>query len=781
MPSRRRTHPTPNRPVILANGENLVHEVPRRRQMIPPPLPRSFDVASAHLTPQIVRSLNELNSLPSSLKQDEGLVLCLRLHPDMLAKTYEPESLFRRLPTLRNVGSRRWEAPLAEVAQTRKVEELRQRTNFSESRILFIQSTLEGFQSLLSALSRSEPELTGGFVKDICKIERFDLLEREERLYFEEDWTDGRVELVFHPPPGSPREQTDFLHELFEQNGINDSKAVTRQYPDGPTFVSVKLDHSEIQKLGRCNALRAARPLKGIKLPSLRAAQQFAAPPAPSAANRSGIKVGMFDGGVDTNVPHLRHFVEEDAQLSIATPHDSDAIAHGTAVAGALLYGSLDRHSSSAPLPTPKISVVSIRVLPTNSPADFDLYEVIDLIERAVPQRGDVTSWNVSLGPPGPITDDPISRFTWVIDDLSFRYRVTFLTAVGNDGDLPGLDARIQSPSDAVHGIAVGALTKENGVVSRAKYSCKGPGREGGKVKPDLLCFGGSDSMPFHLLSTSGNRIHDQGTSFATPVASALHGELRGRFTQAQPLLARVLLVHSAIHPAGKYCSEFGFGCLPEGLEEILSSEATDVTVVYQGRIETSKYHRLRIPLPETVKLPGRVTVRFTLGALCPLDVNHAGDYTSCCIEDSFVPNWQIYEFYPPKGTNEKIRTLHLIDNATEVNELLQQKWKQSQLPKTKGAKGKIEADLRSQHLKWDTMVRRMWTSQTEDGLHEPSMILHPMHRRDKLERVEYAAAVTLSAPKYKGDLFADVRTRFPVLVPITLRSQAEIQVPITT
>jgi len=171
------------------------------------------------------------------------------------------------------------------------------------------------------------------------------------------------------------------------------------------------------------------------------------------------------------------------------TPPAIDGIAHGTAVAGALLYGPLNDYDTSKPLPTPSVSVVSIRALPTSNPTDMDLYESIDVIEAAVPSRKDIKVFNISFGPRGPILDDTISRFTFALDLLAVTHKSAFIVAVGNDGAAgPGMN-RIQAPADLVNGLGVGAFTERKNGKVHAPYSCQGPGRECGKLKPDVVAL----------------------------------------------------------------------------------------------------------------------------------------------------------------------------------------------------------------------------------------------------------------------------------------------------
>ena len=123
---------------------------------------------------------------------------------------------------------------------------------------------------------------------------------------------------------------------------------------------------------------------------------------------------------------------------------------------GATLHGALNGTGAKDRLAPPPVFVVNVRTFPTSNPLDVDLYECIDVVEKAVPARPDVKVWNLSFGPRGPITDDPVSRFTYVLDSLALAHKVTFCVAVGNDGDVDG-EERVQAPADLVHGLGIGA------------------------------------------------------------------------------------------------------------------------------------------------------------------------------------------------------------------------------------------------------------------------------------------------------------------------------------
>ncbi|WP_338125545.1 hypothetical protein [Pseudomonas proteolytica] len=88
--------------------------------------------------------------------------------------------------------------------------------------------------------------------------------------------------------------------------------------------------------------------------------------------------------------------------------------------------------------------------------------------------------------------------------------------AVGNDGDITGAD-RIQPPGDMVNALAVGSADTSGKKWKRASYSCIGPGRSPGYVKPDGVAFGGSDTETFKVFNPLlGSTVGVQGTRLCT-------------------------------------------------------------------------------------------------------------------------------------------------------------------------------------------------------------------------------------------------------------------------
>lgn len=777
------------RRLILGNGEQYIEPIKKTLQGRGQDPPRSYDEARERIKSGLGAAIGNFESLPAEKRIAEEAVFCMRLHPDVTAKSYDPSNIFNEVPELRSVGSRTYHTPISEVAQTGRIEkQIDKEVTDIDGRLVFVQSTPSGFERFISQLDRAESSLPKKFCEEIQRIERFDALSVDEQLVgFSPKWTEGRAELVLHPSRSENNGQLEFLFELFEWSNIDAERSKVRPYAGGPTFVSCFINRASLDRLAGANPLRSAHPLQFDGLSSLRNATKTNAPKPPSTSTRSTIKVGMFDGGIDAAVPLLLGHVEQDDANSIKTPEDPECVAHGTAVAGAILHGPLNPFNAKDRLPAPPVYVVSFRVFPTtgdheNDPGGADLFECIDIIEQAVPARNDIKVFNISFGPRGPIEDDTLSRFTYVLDTLATTHKVSFCVAVGNDGEVAD-EQRIQSPADVVHGLSVGAFTVSNGVPVHAPYSCRGPGRECGKVKPDLAAFGGCENTPIHLVSSAtGQKALWWGTSFAAPIAARMNAQAIQSFERSTALLGRTLLVHASELPGKRVDAKksdllLGHGCLPETIDDVLLCDDDSVTVVFQGDILPGRMAKLPIPWPNK-SIPGKIQIHWTVAALAPIDPMHPGDYTSCCLEETFYPHAKRYKFRPPRGAPGKEKVLHLVDDATEIATLLAKDWKQAGWPETDSGNVYLDEHERRLDCKWESIVRRT-KSKYAKSVDSPLMTLHAIGRNGASERFDYVVLVTLRAPKFDGDLYTEIRQKFPALTPIRLRTEAETRIQI--
>lgn len=754
---------------ILVNGQSYLSPIEKRRGGRERNPARSYAEARAKLL-QDIRSLRAyMSELSPKLYVREAFVACLRQDPDFIAKSYYPGTLINQAG-MKDIGSRKWRKPGTKPD-----------SSTTYGKLFFVVVNEASLSAFEQQLDRAESTVSKEWVRDVRRMESFDVLEPNERIMgFDASWTEGDVELTFHPLPNLDIDDyRDSLRHVMQLDSVQDVKFGV--YPGGPLFISVRANKDELSSLRELNPLRSVKPLHPIQLPRLADLRRSPAPPPPRYGERSSIMVGMFDGGVDASSPYLSRYVIAnnncvEGQLNPL----ADSVRHGTGVAGAILYGDLSQHPDDRELPEPKVTVESFRVLRDDDPVHP--YDIIDSIEQVLNARKDIKVFNLSLGPPGAIVDDEVSRFTVMLDTYAHPDRALFTIAAGNDGDLtPPELARIQAPSDSVNSIGVGAYTfDQDNRITRAPYSCIGPGREGAKIKPDLVAFGGCSRRPFHILTPEGQRTLTAGTSFASPVVASIAAELIGRVASVTPLVARALLIHTATHPNGKNDYELGHGVVRNTTDEILNS-ATDkeVTVLFQSRLVPGRQTRLPIPLPANIQMSGLIEIRWTIATTTPVNPLDSEDYTRACIEETFHPHDQRFRFYAPEGQNGE-RVLDIVTQADEVEKLLAEGWQQATFPASDSPKHTyLPEHERRQWFKWDTVVRGS-VRKRATSLQKPCLVLHAMERyiRGSVgDDIEYAAVVTVSAPKYEGNFYNDILQSFNRLEPIRIRSINELRV----
>ncbi|KNY24777.1 S8 family peptidase [Pseudobacteroides cellulosolvens] len=759
---------------ILGNGQEYIAPYDKDSGQLKEDKRPSFDEAKSRLLSELGRIKGDIKRISEDYKLDE-IIINLRMNVDYSSKSYYPEALITR-SAAEEVGSKKWSKTVVNKKSQRKVK-------FGKDIFLKIsEDKLSEFESLLL---QNDVNFSKKFAEDIRNVEEMYFDDHSTIInIFGTDWTEGRIEIVIHPFGKKEKDVINKLLDLIKKNGGDTNKVSIRSYYPGPIFISAYLRRTTLEKILPFNPIRTAHPLEFKGLPKIRGGlTNFTLPRQSNSNMKSNIILGVFDGGINPDIPHLESYVSEFE--TIKTQKDKDYLQHGIGVVGAALYGDLKKYSSNDILPTPPISVHSFRVFPLSDPKDYDLYEVIDIIEKEVPKNPNIKVYNLSLGPYGPIEDDYISRFTYVIDELSKDNKRWFAIAVGNDGDLPNDDdKRIQAPADAVNNLGVGAFTYDNcNNIIRAPYSCIGDGREGCKVKPDIVAFGGCDKNPFQLIGVDGAcKYFAQGTSFASPLVARKAAEIIGRCNMVDPLLARALLIHTAKHPNGKHDKFLGYGALCEDTSEILGCNSNKVTVVYQSTILPSKYAKLNIPFLNNLDYSGKVEIEYTIAIMTPINPKDTEDYTLSCIEDTFYPNINIYTYSYKDPNTGKVgnKKRHKINQRDDIERLLSEGWSESKAPASDSKnsnKYKTEQERRA-NFKWDTVVKRRLPYARYSALEYPYLVIHAMERQNGVvEKLHYAAVITINYCDYDGNSYEETQQIYNKLEAARVRGVNEIMI----
>ncbi|WP_141903878.1 S8 family peptidase [Lysinibacillus sp. Y5S-8] len=735
---------------ILGRGENLVEPINKNSAGGPKEFPRSYEEAKKLVKEELVKVKKDIDSIPFEKKMDE-VVIAVRLNEKFLAKSYTPNSFFGALD-VENVGSRKW------ITDSGK-----------ESKLNFVKIQPKNIDNGLMLLDSIRSK---SFKEDLRKIEEINLLNKDEvALGFEDTWDNGRVELVLHPY----EEAEIVLDKLFTLLNIpkeHRSKIKYKAYEHGPIFVSINLSREDINLLTDFNPLRTVHPMD-FELNSVFTdlIPNKVNPPVSTVTPVK--KVGVIDGGVNIQNPFFQQSTTQYYEVD-SLPSDS-FMTHGTNVSSLILYGDLQNFQEGVAVPSPVLGVESIRVFPTSNPSDVDLYESIDLIEKAVPQLTDIDVFNVSVGPKGSILDDDISRFTTALDQLAYDHRKLFIVAVGNSGMSQEPYNRIESPSDMVNGIGVGAYQiNVDGNYSRAPYSSIGFGREGCKIKPDFCEHGGSALHPIQVLGTEEYAMQNvQGTSFAAPIVARKAAELMLKSNDIGVLTARSLLTQASSSEIDEIDHEFGYGICAKNVDDILLCTPNKVTIVYNNEMSVRNYAKLKLPVPQTCGAK-KIKISWTVVVVTPPNPLFAESYTSTAIEDALHPHEDKYNLYKNSRTLKR----NIITDADSIQELLDDEWKLGSIPASVTPNKFATESERRDDLKWDTVAKRSKVFQA-NSLKNPFLTFHALDRDTDKTRVRYSVAVTIEAIEYQGDLYQEILSEYPVLQPINVRLEQEIRTSI--
>jgi hypothetical protein len=691
------------------------------------------------------------------------------MEPKFEAKSYTPDSLTSQNSNIEIVGGRKYSLQ-------------KDSDDTTHAKLYFIKTNDTGLSKLKQTLENGERDHVKAWRNQLCSIHSLDLLKPEEKMMgLGDDWAEGVVEIVLHPIED---EYDSMIQHFFELSKISKYNVKISHYKDSLTFISAKCTRDQLNNLNSFNPLRAIHPLGTVDITPVRNNLPGSIPKVKQSNKKSIIKVGVFDGGIHNGINLLGHHVK--GYDCVTVPATENLLNHGTGVCSAILHGNLAGKTENDILEDPCVAIDSFRVLPLTNNYDFELYEAIDAIENTVRSNKDIKLYNISFGPQGAIIDDTINRFTYVLDKLAFdvsedEHNPLFCVAVGNDGTLCAPLNRIQSPSDLVNGLGIGAYTYENsGNKIRAKYSCIGKGREGAKIKPDLLDFGGSQERPFILASSDNASLASSaGTSFSTPLTVHKIGKLMAQSSQISPQFGRILMIHNAEINENISQEEQGYGFATEDTHDIINCDDNHVTILYSGVIQPTKTIKLPIFCPNINTTKGYVSIKWTIGTVVNPNVNDPDAYTNNCLEDTFYPHELTFCFRKEGFKDFKLNLLKA-ESYEKMGTLLSNGYSKSDLPVSKPSKKSwAETELRSNDFKWDTVIKKN-VNMHGKSLLNPFVTIHAIGRNGYVdENIRYYAAISINANNYRGSLYNEILQTYRNLAPIEIRQTNRIMVDI--
>lgn len=689
---------------------------------------------------QLSELLVATGALPVAARPRGEAVVKITLHPTFLAKSHHPNALFAAA-SLRCIGSRSTVVtPRKEVRKNAKLE-----PTFTAE--LFVAGRDTSFKKLAELLK--SPSTGKGLQDALRRLELIKPYAAAEKNQLPDTLGNKvRLEVVLHASAADKdivQAFGTFAASLGGQVDLENALVVS-----GLCFVPVVLPVTQVDSLGDFQFVRFIRQMPVLRIGGgeVRSLGPSKAKLPTLAALDQNLKVGVFDGGIGhTSFAPWVAEIELQGTSKTSAPY----LGHGNNVTSAVLFGPLDPASNEFPRPYANVQhyrCIGPDLLVGNGVPDINLYGVLKNIDQVL-STTKLDFANFSLGPHMPIEDDEVHSWTALIDQHLASGKIFATVAVGNDGDKPWPDSRVQPPSDMVNALAIGACDSRGSDWKRASYSSHGPGRSPGLVKPDGVAFGGSGIEPFVTYDAFSNELKGvTGTSFSSPFA--LHTAIGVKAALNSPLnmlALRALMNHHAYRPKDVKMHEVGFGRFPQEVADVLHCDDNEVRVIYQGTLEAGQNLRALIPFP-TMRLQGRVTLRATLCFASQTDPEHAVNYTRAGLTVHLRPNKNVADTMTFFSSSKMYPT---------------------------------ELEARMDNHKWETTLKHEHRFNAET-LNDPLFDITYGAREDgqavdnsTLAPLPYAMVVTVSVENTPG-IYNNIRQRYQTLQPVEVRQEVRLK-----
>lgn len=725
---------------LIGKGELLTYAIdPIKKQQSEKVHPYSLDAAKKQIIPQIQTANEVFSELPDRACFEDIAVAKLTLHPAYLAKTYFPKQMLDHAGLV-SIGSRTLRIKPRKLTGPRSPAE----ADTTEMFVAGQRGRLRNFSDFARSLNVDEP-----MAIQFAEIEAFSAMEPRDRVRNVEHRS-GAFEIGLHVPTGVSTRQ---LRSHFAAYAVQCGFKVSGEFEfetGGLVFLAAEGDQGELENLAKFTLMRVVRPMPKIRAArpmtrSLPISIGFTMPSGEPLSREP--KVAILDGGL----PKAHALGNSLRRYFLADEKAGDVpefLEHGLSVTSAVLFGPIEPGGQAA---RPYAAVDHHRVLDSRSDAEdpFELYRTLAHVETVLLSR-QYQFINLSLGPDLSIEDNDVHAWTAVIDGILSDGQTVMTVAVGNNGErdqLLGYD-RIQVPADSVNALAVGAVDYSTPGWRRSSYSARGPGRNPGRRKPDLVAFGGSPKEYFHVMAPGSKLALSAtlGTSFAAPLALRSAIGIRAVLgADVDPLSTKALLIHGCQPCDVSQPYEVGWGRVPTDLSELITCGEGVARIIYQGELRPGKFLRAPVPLPAEM-LKGNVQLKATFCYASPVDPQDAGAYTKAGLIVTFRP-------HRDKKKKDKITQKISVNPASY-----------SFFPSTDF---RTEEEQRADLGKWETVLHAEHTFRGSSLL-EPVFDVH-YNARDAggtssgAQRIRYALVVTIEALKHPN-LHAEILKNHTIL-----------------
>lgn len=726
-----------NKNLLLGYGETLTGDVHIKSGNGPKNKPYTYEENRPFIMQNLRSLVDFVNNMPEATKPNGEAVAKITLHPAFLAKSYFPVKILKQF-SLRSIGSKSVTISPRKQVKNKSKEEY-------NTACIYVAGTTKSFSDFYNSLDRGT--LNKGQKDEVISLEEIKIFDANDKIKnIDQSAQERAIEVALH----TPAEEDDILNSFIRYASlcgatVKEDKVISIK---GLTFLPILANSKIAREVAEFSFLRTIRDLPGLRINNpvftrttvLNSQLEL---PDDNAINND-IKVAIFDGGIGCS--DFDRWVSEHT-FTAEQKTSGSLLSHGQDVTSTILFGAVADGQNQLPIPYSKID--HYRVLDNSiNGQDSDLFDVLLRIKKVL-DSNDYQYINLSLGPRLPVDDDDVHVWTSTLEQYFATGKTLCTVAVGNDGEKTGGLNRIQPPSDLVNALAVGAATSLSDNWERSSYSCIGPGRSPGYVKPDGVAFGGSAEEPFTLYSPFTNGlVKTAGTSFASPLvlrqAIGLSASLQYDIT---PLTAKALLIHHSRNN-GYNRSEVGWGKFPHDIRDIIYCGDDEVKVIYQGELKPSQHLRASIPFPD-IPVSGDVTLKATFCFTTPVDAEHPINYTRSGLVVTFR-----------KNQNNQGGTFPLFNLKSIYAD---------------------EQEQRGDAHKWETTLHSEKTFK-KDTINDPCFDVIYYGREggmptavEDLPNLPYVLIVTLKAHD-TPELYNNIRQRYQTLQPIQIQQQIRLQ-----
>ena len=334
--------------------------------------------------------------------------------------------------------------------------------------------------------------------------------------------------------------------------------------------------------------------------------------------------IGVIDTSFDKNVYFSKWVKSESYLAKDFIPSDEDYF-HGTAICSIIVDGpTLNKNLDDG------CGRFKVKHFAVSDSSKFSSFNILQSIENIVAKNKDIKVWNLSLGSDFPINPNFISPEADILDRIQYENDVIFVIAGTNNYNEESKHKRIGAPADSINGLVVNSVKFDK---TSARYTREGPVLSFFN-KPDVSYFGGDKDGKITVMTNNG-LAHVEGTSLAAPWITRKMAYLIYVLGLTREV-AKALIIDSAIGWSNHgYSPTIGHGIVPIRIEEIITSQNSEIKFVLSNTSKMYNTFNYRLPVPiNQGKYP--YVARATMCYFPSCSRNQGVDYTDSELDISF-------------------------------------------------------------------------------------------------------------------------------------------------